>query len=259
MNRKEEFLKNCVIVDTETTDIDYKIAEVIEVGYAIHAGESWTTFVDMYKPHKKITPMISSITNITDAMVKTKPHFEDCTDDLKNVIAAFGGEAVCIAHNAFYDKSVLARYAVTCPTWICTLRMAKKLFGNDPTVEQFKLPYLRYYFNILDPAFHVVNAHRADSDALVTGHLLELLVDDMIVRKLLDDDMPYAPQIANWLDEPTLTETMPFGKHKGQKLVDIPMSYWRWALENMDSLDETKDNFDKDFAASVAIALEKIM
>jgi exodeoxyribonuclease X len=259
MNRKEEFLKNCIVLDTETTSKDYKVAEVIELGYAINVGGEWSSFVDLYKPQKPIEPAVSAITNITNGMVKTKPYFEDRTEDIKSVISAFAGEVVCIAHNAFYDKSVLERYAVTCPTWVCTLRLARKLYGNDPTVEQFNLPYLRYRFEILDPAYHVVNAHRADSDALVTGHLLSIFVDEMIARKVLKDDLPYVDQILNWLDEPVIVDTMPFGKHKGQKLVDIPMSYWKWALENMDSLDENKENFDKDFAASVAIALEKIM
>jgi exodeoxyribonuclease X len=259
MNRKEEFLKNCIVVDTETTSKDYKVAEVIELGYAINTGAEWTTFVDMYKPHDSICPMVSSITNITNAMVKTKPYFENCVKDITSVIFAFGGDVVCVAHNAFYDKSVLARYSVTSPTWICTLRMAKKLWGNDPTVENFTLPYLRYRFGILDPAYHEINAHRADSDALVTGYFLEIMIDEMIARGLLTDDAPYIKQIDAWLDEPTLTDTMQFGKHKGQKLTEIPMSYWRWALENMESLDENHEKYDKDFAASVAVALEKIM
>ena len=31
---------------------------------------------------------------------------------------------------------------------------------------------------------------------------------------------------------------MPFGKHKGQLIVDLPKSYVRWALDNMASLDD---------------------
>ena len=40
-------------------------------------------------------------------------------------------------------------------------------------------------------------------------------------------------------------------------MVDIPKDYWKWALENMDSLNEQKDNFDPDFAASVHHALQQ--
>lgn len=29
---------------------------------------------------------------------------------------------------------------------------------------------------------------------------------------------------------------MPYGKHKGVKLCNLPKSYVRWALENMDNL-----------------------
>jgi hypothetical protein len=45
---------------------------------------------------------------------------------------------------------------------------------------------------------------------------------------------------------------MPFGKHKGEEFSKIPMSYWNWALANFDALNEESDNFDPDFAASVA-------
>jgi hypothetical protein len=48
---------------------------------------------------------------------------------------------------------------------------------------------------------------------------------------------------------------MPFGKHKGELMIDVPRSYWRWAMANMDSLNEEADNFDPDFAASVHRAL----
>lgn len=44
-------------------------------------------------------------------------------------------------------------------------------------------------------------------------------------------------------DEPTAALTdnsiMPFGKHKGVKLGEVPRSYFEWALENMEKLDPT--------------------
>jgi hypothetical protein len=76
---------------------------------------------------------------------------------------------------------------------------------------------------------------------------------------IIDKDKPYMSQVLQWLQEPIIYDTMPFGKHKGKPLESVPLDYWMWALENMDSLNEDKDNYDPDFAASVAAALEKIM
>ena len=52
---------------------------------------------------------------------------------------------------------------------------------------------------------------------------------------------------------------MPFGKHKGKKFTEVPISYWQWALDNFDSLNEKDSAYDKDFARSVTVAIEKIL
>jgi DNA polymerase III epsilon subunit-like protein len=259
MDRKTEFLTNCLILDTETTSKDYNEAEVTELGYVMYNDGNWERFVELYKPNEPITPEVSAITNITNKMVAGCRNFDEGVDDLKMLLGALGQDAAIVAHNSFYDMKVLERYDVSHKTWVCTMRIAKKLYGNDPTVSAFNLPYLRYRFNILDPADHKIDAHRADSDALVTAYLLSHFVDVLIQQEVLEENEPYLQQLQEWLDEPIVFETMPMGKHKGKRLEEVPLDYWQWALANMDSLDETKENFDKDFAASVAIALEKMM
>jgi len=259
MNNRGIFLQNCVVLDVETTSLDYKTAEVLELGYILTIEGERVRLNNLYKPHDIITPEISSITNITQRMVNDCAHFEDEAAQFIALVDAYGDDGICIAHNAFYDSSVLKRYGFNRDLWICTLRLAKKLFAEDNTITNFKLPYLRYRFGILDPADHKIEAHRADSDALVTSHLLEYFVILMEDRGIIDKDKPYAAQILAWLDEPIVFTQMPFGKHKGIPLVDVPLDYWKWALDKMDILDETKENYDADFAASVAIALEKIM
>lgn len=260
MNRKEEFLNDCIILDTETTSKDYAAAEVIEYGYILRMNGEWQEFNTLHKPYEPITAEISAITNITNKMVAGEPYFEDMVDKVKETIEAYCGAATLVAHNSFYDMKVLENYGIDYPQWLCTMRIAKKLHHEDNTVTAFNLPYLRYRFEILEPADHPnIDAHRASADALVTAHLLEQSVDEMIELGVLTEDAPYAPQIQAWLDEPIVFDTMPMGKHKGKKLVDVPMDYWKWALSNMDSLDETKENFDKDFAASVEKALAEKM
>jgi len=259
MNNRDKFFHDCIVLDTETTDLDYKIAEVIELGYILTIDGERVRVNSLYKPHDLITPEISSITNITQRMVNDCDYFEDDFDTFTSVIAAYSKDAFCVAHNAFYDSKVLSRYGFEHDPWICTLRIAKKLFSDDNTVSNFKLAYLRYRFGILDPAEHTIEAHRADSDALVTSHLLEYFVTLMEDNGTIDKDLPYLEQIIEWLDKPIVFTQMPFGKHKGKKLTEVPLDYWKWALDKMDILDETKENYDADFAASVEVALTELM
>lgn len=259
MTEKEKFLKLCLVLDTETTGKDYKIAEVIELGYVIrNENSSWLAFDELYKPREPISPGCSAVCNITNKMVEHKLYYEDCSGFITQFVEEFEADrTVFVAHNAFYDREVLKRYGVTFPNELCTLRMAKKLYGDDLTVEAVNLPYLRYRFEIDLPP--TVACHRADSDALITGMLLDKFIDEMELRGILDTTLPYWPQIYDWINKPTIFDTMPFGKWKGTKLTEVPMNYWNWALKNMTSLDEDADDYDADFATSVAIALEKKM
>jgi exodeoxyribonuclease X len=161
-----------------------------------------------------------------------------------------------VAHNAFYDDKVIERYGVKFRRTLCTLAIAKKLFKDDTSVVALNLPYLRYRFEILDPADETVaNAHRADADALVTYHLLSVMITMMEEQGIIDTNKDYYSQITAWLKQPTIIEVMPFGKHKGKKLSEIPNSYWTWAFENMDTFDENSDKYDEDFTNSVLAAI----
>lgn len=257
---KEQFLTNCMVLDTETTSIDFAKAEVVEYGYVVrNLGNpmQWETFNYMYKPHTPLTPACSAITNITNKMVANEMHFDEDLDDVNNVISAFAPSGICVAHNSFYDRKVLENYDVTCDRWLCTLDMSRKLFNDDDTVEAHNLPYLRYRFEILDPAdFPDFPAHRASSDAMVTANLLDMMIGIMEERGILTPGEDYFDAITTWLEEPIIYTKMPFGKHKGKDLADVPMDYWKWALDKMDTLNEDHEKYDRHFAASVMLAIE---
>lgn len=260
MNNKEIFLSECFVLDTETTSLNFREAEVIEFGYVMKHADGWTCFDSLHAPSEPISFEVQAITNITNKMVAGKPKFEDSLYDINMVLNTLIGTGSRVAHNAFYDSSVLNKYTniVDIQTdWLCTMRLAKKLYANDDTVTQFNLPYLRYRFELDVP--EDLPAHRASADAFVTALLLEYMVTQMETDGILDENQPYREQIEVWLAAPVIITKMPFGKHKGKKLEEVPISYWQWAFKNLDSLDESKDEFDKDFAASVTSALEKMI
>lgn len=254
---------NTVVLDTETTSLNFKEAEVIEFGFVLRFKDGeWQQFNELHKPSESIKPEISAVTNITDKMVVGKPSFADAYTDFDQILETVGSvdDTVIIAHNAFYDRNVFENgypaSTVLNHEWVCTMRMAKKLYADDDTVTQFNLAYLRYRFELDVP--EDIPAHRASADAYVTAKLFEHLLDEAQAQGVFAPGLDKRTQLLEWMNESVLMTKMPFGKHKGKKLEDIPVGYWTWALDNMDSLNDKKDEYDADFAASVIHALEKL-
>jgi exodeoxyribonuclease X len=256
MFHKEDFLKRCLILDTETNSDDYKIAEIIEAGFVIRENNDWTIFQELHKPPTRpIPPKVESICYITNEMVADKPTFIESKDVFQAVVDGYAG-GYLVAHNHFYDMKVLANHGIDTSkhTWICTWRLAKKLFSNMSEIEETNLPYLRFALKLPVPI--EMHCHRAGNDSYMTGKLLEAMVDIMEDLGMIDEGKPYGPQIAEYAASPIIYQTMPFGKHKGVPMKEVPKSYWQWAMGNTHWFDESADNFDPDLLESIRIALE---
>jgi len=257
---KDHLLKHSCVIDTETTSLNFREAEIIELGFALYDG-AWEHHSIYYKPSTPISPKVSAVTNIINEDVEDCESFAICYTDFDDIMEAVGttSDVLIVAHNAFYDNSVFkhmySQSHVLNYDWLCTMRLAKKLFSGDDTVEEYNLPYLRYRFELDIP--RDMPHHRAGTDAYITAKLFEYLVGVMEDRGLLDQNGPYKDQIIEYVSEPIIIDRMPFGKHKGKLIKDVPMDYWTWALNNVDSLQEDKDEYDPDFAASVAKVLEE--
>lgn len=259
MNNREKYLADSFIIDVETTDIDLAVAEVVQLGYATYNLDmSIDVSSKLYRPFDgHISPEVSAVNNITSEMVADSKTFSECIQtDLNDVILGKCINGSIIAHNSFYDRSVLDRYnfAKKDTKWLCTLRMAKKLYMGDTSVTKYNLPYLRYRFNLQIPTKYSM-AHDAGCDCYMTAKLLEFFITEMEDRGIIDKAKPYREQIESWVDEPIISEVMQFGKHKGTPMVDIPLSYWRWAITTLDSLNSDSPLYDKDFAASIEYAV----
>lgn len=259
MSHKEDFYKQCMILDTETTSDDYAVAEIIESGFVLRAEDSaeWSVYQDLHRPLKTaIPPKVQSICYITNSMVAQAQPFVEVKDVFQTVVDAYQS-GYFIGHNSFFDQRVLENHGINFGSaqWICTWRMAKKLFANEDSIQETNLPYLRFALELDVPID--VYCHRAGNDSLITAKLLEVFVQLMEELGIIDTSQPYGPQIYAWTNKPIIYTRMPFGKYKGQDMSSIPTDYWQWALKNTHWFDENADNYDPDLAASIHRVLVK--
>ena len=125
-----------------------------------------------------------------------------------------------IAHNndAFDKPFVLAECAkagYTFPEYpsVDTLKWARKYRSDLP---RHTLQYLREVYGIA-----ANNAHRALDDVLVLEQVFSQMIDDLSIE-----------QVLLLLSKSAPVTRMPFGKHQGKSLQEVPKSYIRWLAES---------------------------
>jgi len=254
-------MKNIIVLDTETTNKDKNLAEVIELGVVYYDDNEIKSFNKLYKPKDIISPEVSAVTNITNKMVEDCEYFENCVDDLVPFLQLVDAtKGAIVAHNSAYDSVVLSHYQLgyDCNApWVCTMRFAKTLFINDETVTQYNLPYLRYRFDLDIP--ENLEHHRASSDAYITLKLFEYLVSVAIERKVLTADDTLLDQIVSLTSKPLYMPRMPFGKHANQTWDIIPPSYIKWALNTLDCLKDNDPLYDVDLSHTIEVVATKLI
>lgn len=207
------------VIDTETTSFEGGVCELASVD--IINGQICNPMSDFVKPPEPITVGAMAVHHITDAMVAEAPPIDE-------VVGRYQGASVYVAHNAAFDRPKLPQ--INAP-WICTLKLARKLF---PELESHSNQYLRYHFMLEVDVPENLHAHRALYDCYVTAALL--------IRLNRDVKMTIA-QMREITALPSLLHTMRFGKHKGKTFEEIAATdqgWIRWALANMDADEDLK-------------------
>ena len=154
-----------LILDTETTGLDYRTDEIIELGMVLFAYdesgicEVIDVFSDLRDPGRPIPPQIVRITGITDEMVKGH------TIDPKAVTAFIEAADCVIAHNAKFDRPFCEAFAPAFATksWGCSVA---EIDWAGLGFEGSKLGYL------IGQCGYFHNGHRAVDDCHA---LLEVL------------------------------------------------------------------------------------
>lgn len=204
-----------IYYDTETTGVKPGKDRIVEI--AAYDPVLDRTFCTFTNPECPIPPEATAITHITDEMVKDAPLIREA---MQSFIDFCSGEVVLIAHNNdAFDKLFLEaemqRAGLSMPNWlyIDTLKWSRKYRSDLP---RHSLQFLREAYGI-----QANQAHRALDDVIVLYEVFKRMVDDLSMQKILDL-LSQTPQVVR----------MPFGKHAGKLLSEIPKDYVAWLAQN---------------------------
>ncbi|MCW2525846.1 MAG: DNA-directed polymerase [Pseudonocardiales bacterium] len=162
-----------VVVDLETTGGSAGQDAITEIGAVkVRGGEILAEFQTLVDPLRGITPFVSVLTGITDAMVIGAP----TTDQVLPAFLEFAQGTVLVAHNAPFDIGFLkaACHAAGRP-WpnhavVDTAVLARRLLNRDE-VPNCKLSTLAAFFRA-----DTTPNHRALADARATVDVLHALI-----------------------------------------------------------------------------------
>jgi len=214
------------VMDTETTGLEEDRA-IVEVSWVeVNPSAIAVSVPTVYRvnPEKPINCSAAGVHGIRDADVASGK-FPKISD-----IEFPGGPIILVAHNTKFDRPLLEPH-IKIVGELCTLQLSRRLLPDAP---DHKLATLLCYCDL--PA---MVSHSAGLDVLQTSFLLKYLCQgaDMTVEELIP-----------WAAKPVILQLMPWGKHKGEKMRDIPASYLHWL---------SKQDLDLDMRATVDYYLKR--
>ena len=209
-----------LLVDTETTGIsaEDKVCEMayVEIDDAFNVIRSGNSLIN---PGIPINYAASAVNGITDVMVKDSPTLEDY---MLSEGSPLRGEVTLIAHNLDFDFRFLKAYTDDSVGKLCTLKCARVLYPDAANHKQGTLAAM------LGIQVAREKAHSADGDLDVLLQLLQCLCRDA------GTDLYGLLEVQR---RPRPISKMPFGKHRGTPLKDLPSNYIDWLLTKADNVD----------------------
>ena len=162
------------VVDIETTGGLKGGNRITEIGLVkVQHGkviDTWTTLVN---PQRHIPGFITSLTGISDSMVRNAPVFSEVAQPLLDKLAG----SIFVAHNVNFDygfikkECEMAGHFFKMPK-MCTVVESRKAFKG---LKSYSLGNLSSHFNL-----NLTSHHRALADATATAELLLLIQQSQI-------------------------------------------------------------------------------
>jgi DNA polymerase III subunit epsilon len=166
------------VVDVETTGtrawFGDRVTEVAAV--SVRGGEVCGCYETLVNPGIPLSPWITQLTGITNAMVAGAPRFPSvCGDFLERLEGA-----VFVAHNARFDWAFVSMEVERATgdrpeaPVLCTVRLARVLL---PHLRRRSLDFLANHYRV-----GIEARHRAAGDAIATAHVLTRMLADAADR-----------------------------------------------------------------------------
>ena len=206
--------KKTIIFDTEATDLKKPV--LIEAAWveleSLEPYRVTNPFEQRYNPGKPISLGALATHHIMDEELVDCPPAASFT--LPSEVD------YVIGHNVDFDWEVIGKPDIK---RICTLALARKVW---PDLDSHNQSALLYHLERATAREQLRNAHSALTDVGICAAILKHLCQQLGVKTI---EALYAEsEIAR------IPTTMPFGKHKGMLLADVPKDYKKWLLTQQD-------------------------
>lgn len=210
-----------LIFDTETTGREDPV-RMVEAAWRkvedIQTLQATESFCQRYNPGKPIETGAMAIHHIFDEELK------DCPP--ADTFRLPDGVEYLVGHNVDYDWSVIGKPEVR---RICTLAIARKLWPDADSHTQSALLY-RLAKDRPRVREALKSAHSAEADVRFCSIILK--------RELVLIQPDSWEALWNYSEQARIPDVMPFGKHRGVPIRELPKEYVRWALGNLADMDE---------------------
>ncbi len=160
------------VVDVETTGTRPRHGDrITEIAVArLECGAVTLAYERLVNPDVPIAPFITSLSGISDDLVRDAPRFDAVADGLLDALSG----AVFVAHHVRFDWTFVsvelqrARFLLLQGPRLCTVRLARRLL---PALPARNLDAVAQHFGI-----EIGRRHRAADDALATARILARLL-----------------------------------------------------------------------------------
>lgn len=228
-------MENIYTIDFETTGVDPKTCEPVEVAMFSPGVEEFSWFI---KPNNPIPAETSAVHHIVDSDVADSPAWYEVRSTLSHNLTTTSGKLpILVAHNAEYEKTILLKDVEGSTgfppvIWICTYKCALRVWPDAPAHRN---EVLRYWLKLSSPApalgrlGSAQQPHSALHDCKVTYAILTELLKHATLEQLVE-----------WSELPAKLPSMPMGKHYKQSWDTIPGPYLQWCISQTDMREDVK-------------------
>ena len=203
-------MSKILIFDTEATGIKDPVlieAAWIEVD-SLETLALSNPFEQRYNPGKPITLGALATHHIMDE------ELVDCPPATS--FALPGHIEYIIGHNIDFDWEVIGKPEVK---RICTLALARSLW---PELDSHTQSALLYYFERDTARDQLRNAHSALADVWICSKIVGQIIDKLHPASL--------DALWEMSEKARIPKVMPYGKHKGELISQVPTDYKQWLL-----------------------------